>query len=364
MTHKQRDSRPPLYPPLGLCQAEKGGNRAAQLPPLPSRTQAKGGIQGGFQQTEFLLTFAAAMHIPDGFLDSKTLITTGTLAAGGVGVAWKEAKSHIPPGRIPLLGMSAAFIFAAQMLNFPVAFGTSGHLIGSVLAAVLLGPGPAIIVMSTVLVVQCFLMADGGMLALGANIFNMAIVGTVSGYGIYRIILLGMPGRTGIAIFAASWGSVVLASLCCAGELAWSGAAPVTMVFPAMAGVHALIGVGEGLITAAIYYAVRRVRPDLLDQSAGPAKPVLSTVLFGCIVAAGLVIFVLPFASKLPDGLEHVAHTLGFDQRAVNPQAPAGVPGTTELVAGLVGLALVFVLTVSLVRIATGKSHKHPPHSA
>jgi cobalt/nickel transport system permease protein len=116
------------------------------------------------------------MHIPDGFIDGKTAATTALLAAAGVGLALRQVRRRLPPRRVPLLGLAAAFLFAAQMVNFPVVGGTSGHLLGGVLAAALLGPSAAIVVLTTVLIVQCFLFADGGVLALGANVFNMAIV--------------------------------------------------------------------------------------------------------------------------------------------------------------------------------------------
>ena len=143
------------------------------------------------------------------------------------GWGWRCARfgGGSPPRRVPLLGLAAAFLFAAQMVNFPVAGGTSGHLVGGVLAAALLGPSAAIVVLTTVLIVQCFLFADGGVLALGANIFNMAIVGAAGGYAIYRVVCRALPGTRGqvAAVAFAGWCSTVLASICCAGQLAWSG---------------------------------------------------------------------------------------------------------------------------------------------
>jgi len=129
------------------------------------------------------------MHIPDGFIDAKTAATTALLSAAGVGLALRQARRSLPARRVPLLGLAAAFLFAAQMVNFPVAGGTSGHLVGGVLVAALLGPSAAIVVLTTVLIVQCFLFADGGVLALGANVFNMAIIGAAGGYAIYRLVL-------------------------------------------------------------------------------------------------------------------------------------------------------------------------------
>jgi cobalt/nickel transport system permease protein len=178
---------------------------------------------------------------------------------------------------VPLLGLAAAFLFAAQMVNFPVAGGTSGHLIGGVLVAALLGPSAAIVVLTTVLIVQCFLFADGGVLALGANVFNMGIVGAAGGYAIYRLVCLGLPGTRGqvAAVAFAGWCSTVLASVCCAGELAWSGTVAWPAGITAMAGVHMVIGIGEGLISALVFLAIQRMRPELASEVNGsaPARP-------------------------------------------------------------------------------------------
>ena len=207
------------------------------------------------------------MHIPDGFLDAKTLALTGALSAGGLAVAARQVNRTLPRNKIPLMGLGAAFVFAAQMLNFPVAGGTSGHLLGGVLAGVLLGPGAAAIVIACVLTVQALLFSDGGVLALGANIFNMSFIGAVVGCAIYRAVRKFLPGLRGrvTAVFFAAWLSTVLAAVTCAGELALSGTLPPGVVFPAMVGVHALIGIGEGLITSLVILAIARTRPDLLE---------------------------------------------------------------------------------------------------
>ena len=128
------------------------------------------------------------MHIPDGFIDGKTAAASAVISAVGVGLALRRVRRELPPRKIPLLGLSAAFLFAAQMVNFPVAGGTSGHLVGGALVAALLGPSAAVVVVTTVLIVQCFLFQDGGVTALGANIFNMAIINSVAGYVIYRAL--------------------------------------------------------------------------------------------------------------------------------------------------------------------------------
>jgi cobalt/nickel transport system permease protein len=159
------------------------------------------------------------VHIPDGFLDARTVVTTAAVSVVGLGFALRQIRRNLPPRRVPLLGLSAAFLFAAQMVNFPVAGGTSGHLIGGALVAALLGPSAAVVVVATVLIVQCFLFADGGVLALGANLFNMGLVATLSGYSIYRLVQHLLPGTRGrvAAMMFAGWCSTVLAAISCAG---------------------------------------------------------------------------------------------------------------------------------------------------
>ena len=208
------------------------------------------------------------MHIPDGFLNVATVATTCAVSAGGVGKAVRIANKKLGEKQVPLMGILAAFIFAAQMLNFPVAGGTSGHVIGAALAAILLSPWAAVLIMSCVLIAQSLIFQDGGLLALGANIFNMGIVASFSAYYIHRLFISLMgDGRWGILVggFAAAWGSVFLASIFCAIELAVSGVSPMAVVLPAMAGVHALIGIGEGLITGAVLSLVLATRADLFQ---------------------------------------------------------------------------------------------------
>jgi cobalt/nickel transport system permease protein len=260
------------------------------------------------------------MHIPDGFLDAKTLAVTCTLSAGGLAVAARQVRRTLPRNKVPLLGLSAAFVFAAQMLNFPVAGGTSGHLLGGVLAGVLLGPGAAAIVITSVLLVQALLFSDGGVLALGANIFNMAFIGAVGGGVVYQLARKFLPGLRGqvTAVFFAAWCSTVLASLACAGELALSGTLSAGLVFPAMLGIHALIGLGEGLITSLVILAIARARPDLLENSgpAGGRGAGWEFFAFGLVIALGLAVFVSPYACGWPDGLDKVAEHFGFESRA------------------------------------------------
>ena len=207
------------------------------------------------------------MHIPDGFLDTKTWVGMGGISAVFIGTAVRKANKIITDKHIPLLGVMAAFVFAAQMFNFPVGGGTSGHFMGATLIAVLLGPWASVLIMTTVLTVQCLIFQDGGLTALGANIFNMGIVGGFFGYYINTLLQLFIHGKKGIFVggFTASWCTIVLSSVCCAIELGISGTMPFKIVIPAMAGIHAIIGIGEGFITVATLSLLIKVRPDLLN---------------------------------------------------------------------------------------------------
>lgn len=206
------------------------------------------------------------MHIPDGFLSTSTWTSTWLISMGSISYCIKKTKKILKDKTVPLMGVMSAFIFAAQMLNFPVIGGTSGHLMGGVLAAVLLGPYAAAIVITCVLTVQCLVFQDGGLTTLGANIFNMSIVGAMGGYFVYRLFAKLITGIKGIMIGTAiaAWLSVVVSSSVCALQLAFSGTSPLLITLPAMAGVHALIGIGEAIITCLVVGFVLRVRPDLV----------------------------------------------------------------------------------------------------
>ena len=207
------------------------------------------------------------MHIPDGFLNLATVTTTAVVSAGGVTGAIRFTKDKLKEKQVPLMGVLAAFIFAAQMLNFPIAGGTSGHVMGAALAAILLGPWAAVLIMTCVLVAQSLIFQDGGLLALGANIFNMGIIGSFASYGVYRLVmgLLGQGRKSRLlGGFTGAWFAMFLAAIVCALELAFSGTSPLRVVLPAMAGVHALIGIVEGLITTAVLSVVMASRADLI----------------------------------------------------------------------------------------------------
>jgi len=208
------------------------------------------------------------VHIPDGFLNIATVATTYAVSTGGIGFGLRQARKKLAENHVPLMGIMAAFIFAAQMLNFPIVGGTSGHLIGAALAAILLGPWAAVLIMACVLIVQCLIFQDGGLLALGANVLNMGIIASLAGYYLYRLStrLLGDDRRGKLfGSFIAAWGSVFLASIACAIELWVSGLLAIQVALPAMAGWHALIGIGEGLISVGVLRLVMATRRDLVE---------------------------------------------------------------------------------------------------
>ncbi len=206
------------------------------------------------------------MHIPDGFLSIPVSAGSGVLSLGGLVLAFRRLRKKVGDRLIPLMGVMAAFIFAAQMFNFPIAGGTSGHLIGGALAAIVLGPMAGTVVLTVVLIVQCLLFQDGGLIALGANVFNMAIVGVWGGWAVY-ISMRRIAGKYGLyaGAFVGAWISVVLAASFCALELSLSGTLPLGIVLPTMVAVHAVIGIGEGVITVLVVSFLKRVKPEMLS---------------------------------------------------------------------------------------------------
>jgi cobalt/nickel transport system permease protein len=209
------------------------------------------------------------MHIPDGVISGATSAGAGIAAAGGLGVALRQTGRYMSERQVPLAGLVAAFVFAAQMVNFPVISGMSGHLLGGVLAAVLVGPWAGFVVVSLVLIVQSLFFADGGLTALGLNIVNLGFVGTILGYAIYRLFLKALPGRSSsvrLAAGIAAFVSVPLAALGFVLEFAVGGTVDVPLgeVLVAMVATHVLIGIGEGVITGLVVGAVMASRPDLV----------------------------------------------------------------------------------------------------
>jgi cobalt/nickel transport system permease protein len=283
------------------------------------------------------------------------------LGAGVVGVGvslWRSGKT-LGARQVPLMGVLAAFIFAAQMLNFTVAGGTSGHLIGGALAAILLGPWAAILTMTTVVGIQALVFQDGGLLVMGANILNMGIISVLVSYGVYRGVMVLAGGRRwGLFVggFAAAWLSVVISAVATSVELAFSDTSPLGVALPAMAGVHVLIGIGEGLITVGALAFVAAARRDLLEPSDKPVRG-LGWATVGLVIALAVTLFA-PLASEHPDGLERVAEDLGFIDLALD--APYEIipdyalPGISDespmatILAGIVGVLVVAIVGLGI----------------
>lgn len=217
------------------------------------------------------------MHVPDGFLDAPTSVATGAIAVVAVGVSLKKARAELDDRTAPLAGLVAAFIFATQMINFPVAGGTSGHLMGGAIAAVLIGPWTGVLATSVVFIVQCLLFADGGVTAIGTNIVLMGVATVAVGWVVFRGLMTVLPRTTAMVPVAAGIGafvSVPAASLVFVGLYAVGGAAdiPLDNLTTAMVGVHLLIGIGEGLITFLAVGSIIAVRPDLVHGARSVLK--------------------------------------------------------------------------------------------
>ncbi|MFE4619745.1 MULTISPECIES: energy-coupling factor ABC transporter permease [Streptomyces] len=293
------------------------------------------------------------MHVPDGFINAPVSAVAGVVAAGAVAVSLRGARRELDERTAPLAGLVAAFIFAVQMLNFPVAAGTSGHLLGGALAAILVGPWTGVLCIAVVLLMQGILFADGGLTALGVNITVMGVVTVVVAYALFRGLVLVLP-RTRrsvtVASFAAALVSVPAAAAAFTLVYAIGGTTdvPLSKVLTAMVGVHVLIGIGEAVITMLTVGAVVAVRPDLVYGARGLTAPLKLRVggelvdaaepepvaaagspkklwIGGVVTALVLAGFVSFYASASPDGLEKVAADKGIDAK-VEEHAAAGSP--------------------------------------
>ena len=316
------------------------------------------------------------MHIPDGFLNVSTAAATSVASAGGIAYSLRVAKQRLQDRQIPLVGVTAAFVFAVQMINFPVLPGVSGHLMGGALAAILLGPWLGSLVLATVLIVQAIGFADGGITALGANVSLMSLVAGVGGHYLFRALTGVMPrGRRSFIAATAitAWASVVAASAVASLYITiggFAGAGQARVVLSVMLGVHALIGIGEAFITTAVVGAVLRTRPDLVAnadrlQPADRAARSGSTrrlVVAGLLAALVAGMGVSAFASAQPDGLQaSVVRTqcagtsdpaACLEQAAGNPAFDAApLPGYSVLwLSGLVGVVATFALAAGVLR--------------
>lgn len=299
------------------------------------------------------------LHIPDGFLSPGISLLFWVVSILIIALAVRNTRGVLGDRQAPLMGIMAAFIFAAQMINFPVAGGTSGHLLGGVLAGITLGPWAGMLVMTSVIAVQALLFQDGGLLVMGANIFNMGLVTVVIGYGLYRAVASKSLFVRMIAIAIAAWLSVIAGALATSLQLWLSNTTPLVIVMPAMLGVHTVIGIGEALITVAAYTFIVQTRPDIIEQQETTQKQSTGWILGGALSAI-FVIFLSPFASADPDGLERVAENLGFINTGLDapyqiiPDYTVPFLGETPystILAGLIGAIIVALVAVLLVRL-------------
>lgn len=296
------------------------------------------------------------LHIPDGFLHIAVAAVCWIAALITLHFATQNAQQKFDEKLIPLAGIMAAFIFAAQMLNFPVAGGTSGHFIGAALATIVLGPWLGILVMASVIILQALLFQDGGLVVMGANILVMGVVPAFVGYGLSRSFMNRPRGQRLVAIGVTSWLSLMAAAFITALLLWISGTSALGVVVPAMLGIHAIIGIGEALVTVAAYTFIVQTRPELVEK--GRVSGGRNWVVGGVAVALFLVLLA-PFASSSPDGLEWVAGERGF--LAAAQDAPfeilpdytvpfLGDGAISTIAAGIIGALLVFAIAFFVVR--------------
>lgn len=321
------------------------------------------------------------MHIRDGILSPEVCLATGVLALGAVGFSLRQMRRDLAERTVPYTGMTAALIFAAQMVNFPLFFApVSGHLIGGVLAAVLLGPWAGCVALTLVLLVQALLFADGGLLSLGANVLNMAVVGAWLGGAIYaglRKLLGSSAGATVASAVCAAYLSVLAAAVCFCIEFGVShrhAEFDLGRVFTLMLLFHAAIGLGEGLITGLVVRWLLIRRPEMLNAwSPSPqvAWPTRRYVAVGLVCSLIVAVCLAPFKSSWDDGLDSVGKLVGFDELKIDRvlvldgysmPLPAGMwePLAVSL-AGLCGTLVVFIAgwllgrMVSIKQIASGE---------
>ena len=307
------------------------------------------------------------LHIPDGFLAPQVALALWVATAVVIGIALRKIgqRGSAAASQTILMGLSGAFIFAAQMFNFPVAAGTSGHLLGGVLAGFLLGPWAGSVVMATVIGIQALLFQDGGLLALGANIFNMGVIGTLGGTFVARGIAATLGGTrraTLLGVGSAAWLSVMAAAGFTTLQLGLSGTTDISIGLPAMLGTHALIGLGEALISVSAASFIAVSAPEIFAKSVptAPASP-RRRVAAGLIITAATVSLASLFTSASPDGLQKIATDLGFINKS--QMAPFelfagykifGITGSLgTLIAGLFGVLAVAAVIVLLNKFAS-----------
>jgi cobalt/nickel transport system permease protein len=302
------------------------------------------------------------MHIPNGFLSDPVCAASTLASAAAIGYGFMRARDTDSERSASLMAATGAGIFAAQMVNFPVDGGTSGHLIGAALAAIALGPWRGMLTMSVVVAIQCLVFGDGGLSVLGANLWNMAVVGTLVSAAIYQFTTHRVPGTPGRLLGAstAAFASVLAAAAFCSVELGFSGTYAFANVFPAMMSVHLLIALCEAIITTAVVAAAISLAAERRLTS---TRSVMVAGLAIAIAVAGLL---APLASSRPDGLERVAENLNFaslaaDSFAIVPDYETpGVawPPAAVAIAGVIGVLLVFSSSYLLGRTAVERSRE------
>ena len=309
------------------------------------------------------------LHIPDGFLSTAVSLVGWVLAIAAIAYALRQTREQLGDKQIPLMGVLAAFIFAAQALNFPVAGGTTGHLLGSALAAILMGPWAAVLIMASVVSIQGLVFQDGGVFALGFNLVNMAVLAPLVAHLVYQLVrrVLG-AGRNSLLVgaVAAGWISIMVGAVAIAVQLATSGTSPLAVGLPAMAAVHAVLGVGEALITAGALAFLHATRRDLLNMGeVAPAKASANWVAGGLGLALVLALL-SPLAASDPDGLGRVAIDLGFESQALAPLYQLlpdyNIPGVSNaavsgILAMLIGTLVVFGAVYALGRAQRRKTN-------
>ncbi|MEB3103377.1 energy-coupling factor ABC transporter permease [Ferviditalea candida] len=307
------------------------------------------------------------MHIPDGFLDTRTWIAADLVCAAVLSEALRRTRLTVTRRQVPMVSLIGAFVFAAQMINFPVAGATSGHFLGGSLTSILFGPWIGSVIMTAVILVQAFVFQDGGITVLGANILCMGFIGNFLGYGIYKMLTAIFPERWSFASsFVSAWFSVVAGASAVSVLLSVSGTVPLPMALTAMAGWHVLIGIGEGLITAFvvgylrernIVFSGRSESADLGDTGQQNTSGGMKKWAVLVLATMGIVVFLSPFASTLPDGLDRVAidhqfagkaksgfvdaplagYQIGFAEGKIWGTAGAGLAGVLMIMALLYG---------------------------
>lgn len=277
------------------------------------------------------------MHIPDGFLSTPVWVTLDAAAVPAVAYLARRAQRGFEQAQAPLLGVMGAFVFAAQMINFPVGAGTTGHLLGGALLAMTLGPASASIVMTAILAIQALVFQDGGILALGVNVVNMALAGVLAGY--LPFSLWGATSWRRFALFASGALSVLVSAVLALSELLISGVPMSGRMLSASVAVFLISAVLEGAITLAVLESLERIQPRLVRRPSGRSSPVLGVLAITAVLLASVGVL---FASQAPDAIQQLTH------QAISETASWPM----KSLAGLAGIALIYGACLLFARVA------------